>query len=228
MRTKVITLASLLFVMVFVGGCGKGSDSYYPLDEGRTWEYQFSASSMLGPGGTQKIVITNLPDRELAGKKVTPQKVDVGGVSTFSFILEDANGICEYASQERGAPEPEIKPNPSYILRNPVKAGTTWQEQTRTHILQENVPFTLTSTIEGTDETITVPAGTFKSCVKVKGSGNAQKKLGILGDAQITVEQYTWFAPGVGMIKFMQKESSNHMMVGSGEIAFQLESFKKQ
>jgi hypothetical protein len=228
MRTKFITLMLLLFAMVLVSGCGKESDSYYPLNEGQTWEYQRSGGSMLGPGGTQKIVITNLPERELAGKKVTPRKIDIGGMSAFSFILEDSNGICVFASQKPSVPEPKIEPNPSYILRNPVKAGTTWQEQDWTRLLQENIPLTLTSTIEGTDETVTVPAGTFKNCVKVKCSGNAQKRLGFFGDAQITVEQYTWFAPGVGMIKSMIKESSNHMMVGSGEMALQLESFKKQ
>jgi hypothetical protein len=91
----------------------------------------------------------------------------------------------------------------------------------------EKIPYTLTSTIESIDETVTVSAGTFKGCVKVKGSGNAQKKLGILGDAKINVEHYNWFAPGIGTIKSIVKESSNHMMVGSVERAMELEAFKK-
>jgi hypothetical protein len=181
---------------------------------------------MSGSSETQKIVLTNLPQRELRDKKVTPQKVDIGGATIFLFIAEDSNGSYVYASQSPGIPEPQIEPNPTYSLKNPIKVGTTWEEKTETHML-EKIPYTLTSTIESIDETVTVSAGTFKGCVKVKGSGNAQKKLGILGDAKINVEHYNWFAPGIGTIKSIVKESSNHMMVGSVERAMELEAFKK-
>lgn len=213
--------------MLFVISCSKGSDSYYPLKEGITWTYQISAASMFGAAGSQKIVVTNFASRDLKGKKVTPQKMDVNGQTSFSFIAEDESGIFEYASQTSGAVEPEIKATPTYTLKNPIQVGTTWEDKTKTALLMEKVPFTLKSTIESKDETVTVPAGTFKGCVKVKGTGSAQKNTGIFGVAQITIEHYDWFAPRIGMIKSIIKESSNHMMVGSGEITLQLESFKK-
>jgi hypothetical protein len=227
MKRNAAILFSLFVMIVYVISCSKGIDSYYPLKEGRTWEYQMTTGSMFGSAGAQKIVVTNFASRDLKGKKVTPQKIDVGGQTSFSFIAEDAGGILNYASQPPGAAEPEIKATPTYILKNPIQAGTTWEDKTKTALLMEKVPFTLKSTIESKDETVTVPAGTFKDCIKVKGTGSAQKNTGFFGVAEITVEHYDWFAPGIGMIKSIVKESSNHMMVGSGEVTFQLESFKK-
>lgn len=72
------TLFVYFFLVVTLPGCSDSTETYYPLKEGRTWEYQMSAGSMLGPGGTTKVIVTNFAPRELKGKKVTPQKVDAG------------------------------------------------------------------------------------------------------------------------------------------------------
>lgn len=91
-----------------------------------------------------------------------------------------------------------------------------------------NVSVTLKSTIESVDEVVTVPAGTFKGCVRVKSVGTTKKDVGaFMGIATIIVEHYDWYAPGVGKIKSIVKEKSNHLMVGSGEMTMQLETFKK-
>jgi len=59
--------------------------------------------------------------------------------------------------------------------------------------------------------------------------GNAKKSMGnILGKAHINVENYDWFAPGVGTIKSIREEKSNHYLVGTGGMfSIQLESYKK-
>lgn len=227
MKSQSSVLFIVLLAMVFFISCSKGTESYYPLKEGLTWTYQVTGSSTFGSSEAQKIVVTNFASRDLKDKKVTPQKMDVNGQTSFSFIAEDENGILEYASQNSGAPEPEIKATATYILKNPIQVGTTWEDKTETATLREKVPFTLKSTIESKDEIVTVPAGTFKGCVKVKGTGSAQKNYGLFGVAKIKIEQSYWLSPGVGMIKSIHKESCNHVMVGSGEIALQLESFKK-
>jgi len=223
--TKNLWSLPVVLLMMFVINCSKGPDSYYPLKEGRSWEYQVTTGAMFGSTGTQKLVITNFALRDLGGKKVTPRKIDIGGQTSFYFIAEDASGILEYASQPSGTVEPEIKASPTYILKNPIQAGTTWEDKTKT--IFGKVPYTQKNKIESIDETVTVPAGTFKGCIKLRATGSVQKNTGIFGIAKITIEQYEWFAPDIGMIKSSVKESSNHMMVGSGEINIQLESFKK-
>ena len=217
----------LMCMLLNLMGCSKKTETYYPVKEGQTWQYQVSLGSMLGSEGGGKLVITNLALRELKGKKVTPQKVELAGQTHFVFIAEDDNGIYEFAEQSPGSVEPQIKDSPAYLMKYPIKANNTWEEKTKTSLLKQNLSITLKSTIESTDETVTVPAGTFKSCLKVKGTGAAKKDLGILGVANVSVEHHNWYAPGVGMVKTVLKENSNNMMVGSGELTLQLESFKK-
>jgi len=77
------------------------------------------------------------------------------------------------------------------------------------------------------DEVVTVPAGTFTKCIKVVGRGSTRKNIGpLMGSAKVEVEYYSWYAAGIGMVKAVMKESSNHLMVGAGEGNLQLESFK--
>jgi len=228
MKSQRSVLFILLVTMLFFISCSKGSaDSYYPFKEGITWTYQTSMSK-LGSAVSLKIVVTNFASRDLKGKKVTPQKLDVNGQTSFSFYAEDESGIFEYASQDSGEPEPEIKVTPTYTLKNPIQVGTTWENKATTAFENEKISYTLKSMIESKDEIVTVPAGTFKGCIKVKGTGSAEKNTGVFGIAKIKIEHYDWYAPGIGMIKSIEKESSNNIAAGyGGEVTLQLESFKK-
>ncbi len=111
MRTRMV-----LGGLVLLAACGGADDTLYPLKEGQTWEYQVSAGSMLGSAGGQRVTLTNLPQRNLKGRKVTPQRVDISQQSHFSFVASDDTGIYEYARQNAGAVEPEILSTPSYYL----------------------------------------------------------------------------------------------------------------
>ena len=227
MKIQRSILFILLVTMFFFISCNKGSDSYYPLKEGLTWTYQISMSRF-GATGSQNVVVTNFASRDLKGKKVIPQKLDINGQTSFSFYAEDESGIFEFASQDSGELEPVIKVTPTYTLKNPIKVGTTWENQDKTAFENEKIPYTLKSIIESKDEIVTVPAGTFKGCIKVKGTGSAEKNTGVFGVAKIKVEHYDWYAPGIGMIKSIVKESSNNIAAGyGGEATLQLESFKK-
>ena len=63
---------------------------------------------------------------------------------------------------------------------------------------------------------------------KADGSWEQAKNLGyMLGVAKISVEEYAWYAPGIGFVKSVRKENSNNLLVGSGEASGQLTSFKK-
>ena len=217
------------FVFCFVSSLlwispAKGED-YYPLKEGRTWEYQVSNAR------TIKVVMTNYAPRELKGKKVVPQKMTFLNQSGFSFITEDSSGIYEFASQGPGDVEPEIRSTPDYIIKYPIKVGTTWHHEAETSLLKEKASLTVKSTIESVDEAVTVPAGTFKGCVKVRARGATKKKQlggGALGDANISIERYEWFASGVGRIRLIVKEERrDRVFVDSGQMNWQLKSFKK-
>lgn len=212
-----------MLIVVFLGGCSKGNDSYIPLNEGIRWEYQITSGSTTAG----RAIISNLPQRDLGGKRVTPQKIDFGGLTPIQFLVQDTEGICRFALQGPEDPEPKIKPDLEYLLKKPIKVGTNWKSNTHTILLREKLPFVLTTSIESTDDIVTVPAGTFNNCIKLNSSGIARKNLGVFGVAIVNVQYYEWLAPGVGSIKSILKESCNHLMVGTGDLTLQLESFNK-
>ena len=225
------------------------SENYYPLDEGRRWEYQVYVKKK-GPwdlSGPIKIsakqVCTIFPQREIKGKKVTPMQIEQiqrGSVYTrFLFYVKDQNSIYEFASQKPEDVEPKIFHD--YIIKYPIKVGNSWQE-TETSSLEPRISVPIKSTIESIDEVVTVPAGTFKECLKIKSIGFAEKVFGeeeqkwpppAKNYVKIERELYIWLAPNVGLIKtiFKEKKASSlgtptseisHFL----EIVMQLETFK--
>jgi hypothetical protein len=213
-------------LMVFPGS----AESYYPLKEGMNWEYQFLLTSMLSNIGGQKMIVTNFAPREMKNETVTPQKVDVLGQSSFVYIGKDNNGVFEFAKQLPNAFEPGINKSPQYILKNPINVGISWVVEYETVLLNRNFSIPLNTTIENIDEIVTIPAGTFKNCVRVKYTGRVDRNLGpFKGKARINVESHSWYAPGVGMIKSIIEEKCNHLLVGQGgTISVQLNSYKMQ
>jgi hypothetical protein len=58
----------------------------YPLGESEKWTYQATTKSALGANRNITIAITNMPERNLTGRSVTPQKTEANGQTFFSFV----------------------------------------------------------------------------------------------------------------------------------------------
>ena len=225
-------------VLVVLLGCSKGSETYFPLKEGMTWEYNSSFSSSFEKSKTTKFVTKNFAPRLLEGKEVTPQKTEVQGRNFFNFMVEDSKGIYQIAIHPPGAVEPIIFPSPGFLIKYPIQVGTTWEGNVSSSLLKDAV-VPVKVTIEKVDDVVTVSAGTFKGCLKLKGVGTIEKDVTFPGFsrpdvAKIRYECYDWYAPGVGLIREIIKETREMIKNGSGYLAegslvitVQLESFKK-
>jgi len=75
--------------------------------------------------------------------------------------------------------------------------------------VQQNIP--LEFTVEAEDDTVTVGAGTFEHCLRVKATGSlfaGSTLQDFMGIRFIQVEQTDWYAPGVGLIRRVRNEST--------------------
>lgn len=194
---------------------GEPAGKYYPLKPGLTWTYKVSSDQ----GQDRKIVVSNLPAKEVGGVTVTPRKWDFGGASKYYLMATDSMGIYRYGEQKEESAEPVLAKPKVYSLREPVSTGTYWDIHTK--LGEDNL--TVNLTVESTSESVTVPAGTYKDCAKIKHSGGSQKDGGGLA-----LEAYEWYAPEVGLVKSIvtitktakdQKKTAEHL-------TYQLESFK--
>lgn len=214
---KIAFIAFLLIWSVNGWVWGASLENYMPLREGMVWEFQhkffdLTSKKQISSG---KSIKKNLAPMELQGTKVVPQvfsfyqPVDTLRQQTTSFLANDANGLFVFARQSANDKEPKIIPEKYYILKFPIGKGASWKQETEGLILQD--------TVESTNASIQLPAGTFTNCLVVKKLYFSPK------DPNTPLQEVVfWFAPDVGNIKVVMKHPQEHK-----EILQELVSFKK-
>ena len=191
MKCKLGVLGVLVFL--FASSHAQKLSNYLPLNEGKY--YKFEVVSGRGGYARGSTEWTMLAARELNGRSVRPRRVTPnGGASFINFLEDDGRAICVVATQKPNDPEP-IKQKPLCLLKAPLSAGATWS--TNVYVPGSDEPLLIQSTIETLDETVTVPAGTFRSCLRVHSRGSR---------GEHTLEDIFWYAPEIGVIKFIRKE----------------------
>jgi uncharacterized protein DUF3108 len=188
-------------------GCGEMAEIYFPINEGKVWNYHI-ALTQEGSTATSAAIITSLPSRELLGRVVATQHTEWFGQRQLRFIIQDDTGIYEWANQPDGAPEPIIRETTNYFLKNRAKVGTTWASVWQTSQFGRQITFPTTKIVESTDEVVTVPAGTFKRCVKIAITGRTEVNVPT-GIVTLDGESFEWYAPNVGYVKGTFRESAN-------------------
>lgn len=184
-----VLILSVLFIVCAFKFATRHVDNYFPLEAGVTLEYEY-----LRTKGEQKekgrLQVTNLPPETLEDRKVVPRKYEMhkgtGAPQTYvAYFHPNGNGIWFWALKTDKDPRPQILPQPFYYVKNPLESGSTWGEAAGPR-----------GRLESISETLTVPAGSFKNCLKVKVTFPADKPL---------EEATLWFAEKVGIIKSLYR-----------------------
>ncbi len=215
MKTRLIAAILILLPLLPLNNLygSEPASKYYPLKPGLTWTYKVTSEKI----ANGKIVITNLPAKEIHGVTVTPRKWDMGGMVNYSLMATDSMGIYRYGEQKDENAEPVPTKPKAYSLRDPVATGTTWDMASK---MGED-ELTINLTVESITDSVTVSAGTYKDCAKIKHAGGGK-------GAPISLEAYEWYAPEVGLVKSMvtitrvdkeKKKTVEHL-------TYQLEAFK--
>ena len=175
---------------------------YYPLSVGSTWTTKYTPIGRnAGPSSMSIQLIDVIGEDGLIGMK---SSTDVQSYSTptYGWYKKDVNGDVFYCKVG-------LDPDPTMILAewNPpifvidaseLKKGGSWEYQEE--LLQAvspdstvSVTVTNTSIVDSVNETVTVPAGTFTNCIKVRFTAITN-----LGDT--TRVSTSFYAPGVGSV----------------------------
>jgi len=233
-----------LIVLLLLAACsGNTQPRYFPLEQGISWRYDVQSTTMDGTE-TQKYVIQAGEPRNWQGETL-PVRVTLAGSRLFYRVNDQ--GVFRVATQRPDAKQPTaVSEERRTVLRYPLEPGTSWQETSETMALYRTgppqrseyhikVPVKLEYTIEATNDTVKVPAGRFQDCLRVRAEGTKRQydAGNYVGRTDITVEQTDWYAPGVGLVKSVRKESTsskvlNHgsMQTFAGRLTFELESFE--
>jgi hypothetical protein len=215
MRTS--PLATLLLLLV-LGACdqkdpgvpgggdggGASDNSYFPLLEGSRYEYLHSN------GGWTEIVEIMATGEGAIEQHQSGDPDGESSVSTFAVVDGDVLRVAEDQLVDGELLYSAVY-DPGFL-----RFSAGWAEadegfeETRTYDRTETEagmepkdpqPRAHTFTVESTDDTVTVPAGTFRNCVRVR-------RVRALGDPSIDdpmqqeeQDKLYWFAPGVGKVR---------------------------
>lgn len=158
---------------------------------------------------------------------VTTKKPSGESVSGKEFSLEDDRGVKSIALQGPRDTSPKIYEHDDWELKYPLATGATWTSTEKVRPLKEQLFVPFTCVIETMDDVVTVAAGTFERCMRVRKSFSGKVNLGSYGgNPEVTVERLLWYAPGVGQVKGSIVTKCGNAELGGGEGHFELISYK--
>ena len=208
------------------------SADYFPDTVGTRWQYRGQISE--GPLQTiENKYFSNVSSvtgtRTLKGGLVVTVFHDTNPGNhgpSDSFYRRDAAGVVYYGS-EPGTPL-EKQLTPYQIIRFPMKVSQSFQQFNRTDIdfgsdidgdgTNEHVDVEGVSTVMG-QESITVPAGTYPDAVRVEARMTLKIRLSSVDRTAVGTDVMTaWFARGVGLVKYIERQELAAMKEDRGNI----------
>ena len=203
---------------------------YYPLAVGNKWRYRDDEGNEVIFEIVDTIQI-HLQDSEPVKSYVLEKysaDADLEGISNFSYLGRqidengDFQGIVQHAQNVTSGGPDTILFVPFLPLYNfPLIPGNRWRTNFEARLTGELFPigggndqFEVIS-----EETVTVPAGTFDNVFQVQETF----KWSIFEQDLDTTVAQKWLAPDVGIIKFTQSQTRAGVTV---EVEFELESFE--
>lgn len=210
--------------------CTEKDNSYFPLREGHSWRYLLQLTTMAGTE-KQKYYVSTLPaqiidgqttyiHRSLTGTQLLFRQSDAG-ISRIGFLVADGATLKNVVDEHLVLP------------KNP-QVGTKWDSVALTQTLTSGKPqggqvmakVPVKNQIESIDDVINVPAGRFQYCVRLHTNGFAfNSSINFIGRALVEIDQTSWYAPGVGLVKSVLIETTTSDALSRGELSMELESF---
>jgi hypothetical protein len=219
-------------ILLFTASCQKQEISYFPLNAEHAWHYNINVKTVQG-SVKQKEIINNL-GLEKPNNEDVFIKNSITGI--LSYFVKNSDSIyLKYKSLADQTPVTQTH-NLTTVFKYPLITGTQWQDTITTSLLKsydnrardviEAIP--VTATIESMNDVIRVPAGKYINCIRILTSGEKyipKGKYAYQPDMNIKIVNTRWYAPGVGLVKELQLESSDVLQYPEGNFVKTLTKF---
>lgn len=225
---------SVAIGVLAVSGCGPKpeQDTYFPLDDGRSWTYRVTKN--LDEAQEPSIDMLELSARGLQDVDGKPAQRRHSDNGVDYWFRSDASGIFRVAS--KNALDKELKTDnpPRYVLKKPYAIGTQWEASTVAYILQRknevpkeirytHKPVMMVYRIEALDEKVETASGAFEGCIRVLG----EAKIKLYVDAlfswrDMPLFSTEWYCPKVGLVRVERVETSPSRTLRGGTMTVDL------
>jgi len=217
---RAVAVAVVAAAVWALAGPGSSVD-YYPLQPGLVWRYQVTNPK----GGSGELKVTNVGARRLGEQRVTEQRLEMEQSVASRFVARRADGIMVVAEQRPGQSEPVPLEQASVLLRTPVAVGDAWDAGSTSTAIAPGAVIATRATVESVNDEVTVPAGTFRDCVRIVSNGRLTTEAqNVEGPVEILVGTRMWYAPGVGLVQMTRRESAERPDLPGLQLTFKLAS----
>ncbi len=232
--TQHISLTIIFLSLLINPGCSRSPDHYFPLTEGSYWRYVMSYNTM--DGHFKGVYAVENLSTKLIDDQRTYVRKELGG--TLMYYRKDDDGILLVGHEKVSDFSTKFTEEKQYVYQYPLEAGVAWQDETFSKALIKTGPpqktefhiiakVPVTVKIESITDTVEVPAGIFDNCMRISYSGDAFTDAGnYIGLTVVSVNETNWYAPGVGLVKSVRRETTTHQALDHGEIVLELESYR--
>lgn len=223
--------------LLLLAGCGNAPDArYFPLADGYRWTY---ALREVNPyvDQTEAFVVRNAGSRERDGDTYWLRR---NSLDTEYWLKVEGPNILRTGVRTAVEFEPQTDAVPRTVLPLNPKLGDRWEQPSQPFILERVVPFrerflrhestrfVLDMAVTAVDEEVTVPAGTFKDCIRVEGEALIHVLADArLGASEVVVRHIEWYAPDVGLIKLHRIEPLETTAIVGGEVTMELTDWSR-
>lgn len=224
-----------LVAVLFMAGCGSSGGDYYPLRPGLSWEYSLKISTFDGES-RQKQIVRNLQESNASGQTVYVQEQSG---NKLSYYRRSPQGIERLSTRNLGEEGGDKDEPDHYLLPLPPTVGANWSLPSHLSLIQSRTYEPADRVTPGTtklplqyeivsmDETVDVPAGHFTHCLKTRATGKVTIRVDRGNHfADVEVESYDWYAPGIGLVKSSRVERSDSHYLQAGEYLLELERMR--
>ena len=208
LRTALVISCSSLFACTNP----QEGNTYFPLQKNLVWKYQVE-TKYNNETIKDTLSITSLGKQMVGGKSYYIRRTSSG---IDYYINFDDQGVYREAKRTMVEIKPRPDPEKRFIFKFPLQPDTNWRQVSQPLVLLYVFPFRQRLTgiqipmsyhIDSLDAEVTVPAGTFKNCLKITGEGFTEIFTdSINGFYKIPIEVEEWYAPDIGLVKQVRYE----------------------
>ncbi len=210
---RVITIIIFSILSLLLSSCvGNVGDDYFPLQSGLKWEYKLTTTYI--DETTRELVTLENIGKETYGENTYYVRRSSYGIDYY--LNADESGVHRDALRTLVELMPRLDSSPRFVLKYPLEVGASWQVITKPIILLRVFPnrhlaeatqVPMIFEIVSLSETVTVPAGEFKNCIKLEALGETEIYTdGVNGYTAIPFKIEEWYAPDVGLVKQVRYE----------------------
>ena len=227
-----------LFVIFFLIGCSENNNSYFPLAKKKYWSYKIEIKPEIDQKTVYKKVNLSLGEKKLQingekEKSIYPLLREDGSIYFYSH---NKDGIYRKGSSFLKDKNIHKQTSERIVLPKPEKIGRKWATESKTFLILKRYPyydyrattnFQIEYEIISKNQTVITPAGKFKNCLFVRGTGKT-KFIGDseIGTIEINISSEEWYAKGIGLIKSLRIEETDSDLFGTTEMLQILEDYK--